>query len=209
MRSSNVHAAIGVGSLIIFIAMIISAGIAASVVMQTMNSMQQQALQTSRDTISEISTGLQLTHVSGYVANGSITQLCFFVTTIPGSNVVDISQVRLQISDAETMPVLRYTNTSFSTSVSSGLFKTLNMSNVSTEHFGLIVIRDLDNSCTSENPTVNDNDLVAILINATACFDGISPRTTVTGRIVPEQGLPALFSFTTPSAYTDSIIDLQ
>ncbi|MDG6229608.1 MAG: flagellin [Candidatus Thermoplasmatota archaeon] len=208
MFSSNVHAAIGVGSLIIFIAMIISAGVAASVVMQTMNTMQQQALQTSRETISDISTGLRLTHTSGYVTNGSISQLCFFLTTIPGSNAVDLSQVRLQISDGEMMPVLSYANNSFSTSVSSGLFKTLNMSNVTNEKFGLLVIRDLDNSCSGENPVINENDLVAIIINTTACFNELSPRTTVTGRIVPEQGISAMFSFTTPSSYNDNIIDL-
>lgn len=206
--SSNVHAEIGVGSLIIFIAMIISAGVAASVVMQTMNTMQQQALQTGRETISDISTGLRLTHTSGYVTNGSIIKLCFFVTPIPGSNAVDLSQVRLQISDGESMPVLTFANNSFSTSVSSGLFKTLNMSNVTNEHFGLLVIRDFDNSCSNENPVINDNDLVGIIVNATACFNGINPRTTVTGRIIPEQGILAPFSFTTPSAYSGTIIDL-
>jgi archaeal flagellin FlaB len=207
--SSNDHAAIGIGSMIIFIAMIISAGVAASVVMQTMNSMQQQALQTSQETISDISTGLRLTHASGHVVNGSISQLCFFVKTIPGSNAVDLSQVRIQISEGETMPVLRYSNTSFSTSVSNGLFNTLNKSNMTNENFGLLAIRDIDNSCTSENPVINNNDLVAIIINATACFDGISPRATVTGRIVPEQGISALFSFTTPLAFTENIIDLR
>ncbi len=189
--------------------MIISAGVAASVVMQTMNSMQQQALQTSQETISDISTGLRLTHASGYVVNGSITQVCFFVETIPGSNAVDLSQVRLQISEGETMPVLKYSNTSFSNSVSNGLFNTLNMSNVTNENFGLLSIRDIDNSCTMDNPVINNNDLVAIIINTSACFDGISPRTTVTGRIVPEVGISALFSFTTPLAFTDNIIDLR
>ena len=45
------NAAIGIGSLIIFIAMILVAGIAASVIIQTMNSLEQQALQTGLETM--------------------------------------------------------------------------------------------------------------------------------------------------------------
>ena len=142
--STHDHASIGIGSLIIFIAMIVSAGVAASVVFQTMDSMQQQALQTSQDTIKDISTGISVSYVSGYVSNNSITQLCFFVKTTAGSDAVDLGETRLQISNAETMPILSYDNTSFSSSVSNGLFQTLNMSNLTNAEFGVIVIRDID-----------------------------------------------------------------
>ena len=206
--STDDHASIGIGSLIIFIAMIVSAGVAASVVFQTMDSMQQQALQTSQETIKDISTGISLTHVSGYVSNNSITQLCFFVKTTAGSDAIDLSQIRLQLSDTESMPILLYDNTSFSSTVLSGLFQTLNMSNLTNAEFGVIVIRDLDSSCSSSYPVINDNDMVGLLVNTTSCFNGISSRTSVSGKIVPEQGMSAVFGFTTPSAYTDTIIDL-
>jgi len=42
MRISDENTAIGIGTLIIFIAMILVAGIAASVIIQTMNTLQQQ-----------------------------------------------------------------------------------------------------------------------------------------------------------------------
>ncbi len=206
--SSNDHASIGIGSLIIFIAMIVSAGVAASVVFQTMNSMQQQALQTSQDTIKDISTGISVSYVSGYVSNNTITQICFFVKTTAGSDAVDLGETRLQISNGETMPILSYDNTSFSSSVSNGLFQTLNMTNLTNTEFGIVVIRDLDSSCSSSYPVINDNDMVGLLVNTTSCFNGISSRTSVSGKIVPEQGMSAVFGFTTPSAFTDIIIDL-
>ena len=207
--SADDHASIGIGSLIIFIAMIISAGVAASVVFQTMDSMQQQALQTSQETIKDISSGLRLTHVSGYASNGTITQLCFFVKTTAGSEAIDLSQTRLQLSNSQRMPILLFDNESFSTGVTNGLFQTLNMSNLTNTEFGVLVIRDLDDSCTSNNPAINRNDLVGIMVNTTACFEGIDPRTSVSGKIVPEQGISAIFDFTTPSTLTDTIIDLQ
>ena len=206
--SNEDHASIGIGSLIIFIAMIVSAGVAASVVFQTMDSMQQQALQTGQETIKDISTGISVSYVSGYVSNNTITQLCFFVKTTAGSDAVDLGETRLQISNAETMPILSYDNTSFSSSVSTGLFQTLNMTNLTNADFGIVVIRDLDSSCSSSHPVINDNDMVGLLVNATSCLNGISSRTSVSGKIVPEQGMSAVFGFTTPSVFTDTIIDL-
>ena len=189
--------------------MIISAGVAASVVFQTMNTMQQQALQTSQETIKDISSGLRLTHVSGFVSNDTIAQLCFFVKTTAGSSAIDLSEARLQLSDSEQMPILLFDNESFSNSISNGLFQTLNMSNLTNEEFGVLVVRDIDNTCSSDNPVINDNDLVGILVNTTSCFSGIAPRTSVSGKLVPEQGMSAIIGFTTPSTYTDTIIDLQ
>jgi len=203
------HASIGIGSLIIFIAMIISAGVAASVVFQTMDSMQQQALETSQETIKDISSGVRLTYISGYVSNNTISQICFFLKTTAGSEAVDLSTVRLQLSDTEKIPILQYDNQSFSSTVPNGLFQTLNISNLSNTEFGVIVIRDLDSSCTSNSPVINDNDLIGVLINTSSCFDGINTRTTVTGKIVPERGISAIISFTTPPAFTDTIIDLN
>ena len=48
------NAAVGIGSLIMFIAMIIVAGVAASVMIQTMNSLEEQAMTTGRETIRDI-----------------------------------------------------------------------------------------------------------------------------------------------------------
>jgi flagellin FlaB len=73
----------------------------------------------------------------------------------------------------------------------------------------VLVIRDLDSSCSSNSPVINDNDLVGLLVNTTSCFDGIGTRASVTGKIVPERGISAIISFNTPSAFTDTIIDLQ
>jgi archaellin len=58
-------------------------------------------------------------------------------------------------------------------------------------------------------PVINNDDLVVILVNTTACFSGIDTRTEVFGDIIPEQGMNGVISFTTPSAFIDIIIELQ
>jgi flagellin FlaB len=203
------NAAIGIGTLIIFIAMIMVAGMAASVIIQTMNSLQQQALTTGVETIRDVSTGLRVTQVTGYYNGSKLTQLAIFVRTVAGSTDVDLTHAYLSISDTAKEVILNYTTSSYSSSVSSGLFGTLNSSILTATTYGIMEIRDIDSSCSSTNPTINSDDLVVLLVNTTRCFSGISTRTDVSGKIVPEQGINGVISFTTPSAFVDTIVELQ
>ena len=209
VRLSDEHAAIGIGSLIIFIAMIMVAGIAASVIIQTMNTLEQQALTTSQQTARDITSGLRVTHVSGYRNGSKITQLAIFLRTTAGSDDQDLTYAYLSLSDTSKQVVLNYTTSVFSSSISGGLFGTLNDSHLTASTYGLMVIRDVDSSCSSTTPTINTDDLIVILVNTTQCFSGISTRTKVTGNIVPEYGMNGVIHFTTPSAYVDTIIELQ
>jgi flagellin FlaB len=203
------NAAIGIGSLIMFISMIIVAGIAASVMIQTMNSLEEQAMNTGRETIRDVSSGLRVNQVTGYNAGSLITQLAIFVRTTAGSEEVDLSESYISISDSSKKVILNYSSNVFSSTVSNGLFGTINSTNLSATTYGLMVVRDIDGSCNSTNPTINDDDLVVLMINSTDCFSGISTRTEVSGYIVPEYGMNGVFSFTTPSVYLDTIIELQ
>ena len=209
MYKFNDQASIGIGSLIIFIAMILVAGIAASVIIQTMNSLEQQAMQTGTETTRDVSSGIRVTHVSGYNDGSTITQLAIFLRTTAGSDDIDLTYTYCSISDTIKEVVLSYDSTTYSSTVSDGLFGTLNSSNLTATEYGLMKIRDVDNSCSSTNPTINEDDLIVILVNTTSCFSGINTRTTITGSIIPEYGINGVISFVTPSSYFDTIIELQ
>ena len=203
------NAAIGIGTLIIFIAMILVAGMAASVIIQTMNSLSQQAMQTGQETIKDISSGLRLIQVNGYVDNSKIDQLAFFLKTTDGSDSIDLSYTYISLSDTSAKVILNYTSSCYSNNVSNGLFGTLNSSLLTSTTYGIIVVRDIDGSCTQTIPTINNEDMIVILVNTTKCFSGISPRTEVSGNIVPEFGISGIIDFTTPSVFIDKIIELQ
>ena len=205
----NSKASIGVGSLIIFIAMILVSGVVASVIIQTMNNLQQQAMRTGEETLKEISSGLKTTHVSGYSNGSKITNLAIFLTLSAGSNEINLSYVDVSLSDTNKQVILNHDSNLFSSSVSNGVFDTLNTSNLSPSTYGIIVIRDIDNSCTSSTLAINNDDLVIFIVNTTKCFTGIDTRTRVFGKIIPEQGHSGIIDFTTPSAYVNTIIDLQ
>jgi flagellin FlaB len=203
------NAAIGIGTLIIFIAMILVAGMAASILIETMNSLEQTALKSGQDVVKDISSGLKVTHISGFNNGTVIDQIAIFIELIAGSDIIDLTETYISLSDASKEVILNYSTSVFSTSVSNGLFGTVNSSLLTATQYGIMVVRDIDSSCTSTGPTINDEDLVVILVNTSQCFSGLSTRTEVSGNVVPEQGISGIISFTTPSTYIDTIIDLQ
>lgn len=146
---------------------------------------------------------------SGYQTGSKITQLALFVSTTAGSSSIDLAETYISLSKTSKQVILDYTSTCFASNASTGLFSTLNASNLSSTTHGIIVIRDVDSSCTSITPSINGDDLVVLLVNTTKCFTGISTRTEVSGRVVPEFGMRGVTDFTTPSAYIDTSIELQ
>jgi len=189
--------------------MILVAGISASVLIQTMNSLEQQAMETGTQTINDISSGLKVLRVNGYKFNTKLSQLAIFLKTISGSNSIDLNQAYISLSDSSDQVILNYDNTCYASSVSSSLFSTINSSNLTATEYGLIVIRDIDSSCESTAPVINNDDLVVVMVNTTSCFSGLDVRKSVFGNVVPEQGISGVIGFTTPSTFVNTIIELQ
>ncbi len=205
----NKKASMGIGSMIIFIAMILVAGVTASVMIQTMNSLQQQAMKTGEETVRDISGGLKVTHVTGYHNGSKITQIAIFLVPLAGSGDINMTYADISFSDTTSHVILSCNNSCFSSSISNGLFNTLNASNLTATTYGIMVVRDIDGSCSSTTLTINDEDLIVLLVNTSKCFSGISTRTEIFGDVIPEYGISGIISFTTPSAYINTIIDLQ
>jgi len=189
--------------------MILVAGIAASVFIQTMNSLEQQALQSGQEAIRDVSSGLRVTQVSGYNNGSTISQIAIFLRTTAGSDYVDLTYTFISLSDTSKSVILNLNASSYSSTVSGGIFGTLDGTNLTSTTYGLMVVRDADSSCLSTSPIINSDDLVVLLVNTTACFSGINTRTEVTGNVVPEYGISGIISFTTPSTYINTIIELQ
>ncbi|MFH1013574.1 MAG: archaellin/type IV pilin N-terminal domain-containing protein [Thermoplasmatota archaeon] len=201
-------AAIGIGTMIIFIAMILIAGIAASVLIQTMDQLQSQAMRTGQDVIGDVSTGIRINQISGKVDSSKISNLAIMISPILSMSHVDLSSVIISLSDTNTEVFLSYNPNCYAPSADLGLFNSINTSMLQSNEFGLIVIRDTDASCTQYTPTINEEDIIVIMVNTTSCFSGIAGRTEVYGRITPEQGISAVISFTVPSVLLSVIIDL-
>ena len=218
--------AIGIGAMIVFIAMVLVAGIAASVLVQTSTKLESQAMKTGQETIDEVSTGIAVYNVEGRKNNSDLGYLAITVRPRAGADNIDLNETVILISDGTTKALLTYSGYTdqwmFNSTVhSSGrLFSSISWNGTNThrwgnctnELFGLIVLQDEDSSCTRTAPIINKGDKVVICLKCDAVKlfgQEIPERTDVFGRVIPEVGSPGMISFTTPASYPDYVYDLQ
>ena len=207
------YGSIGIGAMIVFIAMVLVAGIAASVLIQTSTTLEMQALKTGSQTTSEVASGIMIQGIEGYNASGAgaISLLALEIKARAGSPDIDLSQVVVEISDSDTKYVLGYDSSTFTDKeeVDGQLFTSSFYPGVGSEttKFGVIVLQDADGSVTSGNPIINFGDHVVVAIDD--AFSGIAPRTDVFGMVISEEGAPGIIGFRTPESFTDAVMELQ
>jgi flagellin FlaB len=206
----------GIGAMIVFIAMVLVAGIAASVLIQTANRLEIQAMQTGQETIGEVSTGLAVAGIYGYraIADENISLMGINVQPRSGSFSIDLGQTYIEISDSNTKVVLMYEASEFhdTPDIDGDFFAAGFYDGLSATTFGIIVLEDADGSLASGTPVVNKGDQVMLTVDLGAVFsgtEGLPTRTDVWGIVQPEEGAPAVFAFTTPSSYaSDNVFNL-
>src|SRR5512137_2150758 len=99
----------GIGAMIVFIAMVLVAGIAASVLIQTANKLEIQAMVTGQETTREVSTGLAVVDIEGQNTGGLITQMTITIRARAGSGDIDLSQTVVELTDGSVKTLLTYT----------------------------------------------------------------------------------------------------
>jgi len=207
----------GIGAMIVFIAMVLVAGIAASVLVQTANKLEIRAMATGQQTTREVSSGLHVMDISGEVVGGKIASMTIAVRPRAGSSAIDLNQTVLEITDGTTKVLLSYNannvwNYNATPNTTTGNVFQTNTWNITDEEFGIIVLNDADTSMGTTppvtSPVINQGDLVLLTVNTTACFSGFDPRDDIWGQVMPENGAPGIFAFRVPSTLPDVVYDL-
>ena len=192
--SKDTHAQVGIGTLIIFIAMVLVAAVAAAVLIQTSGVLQQKAQATGKQATQEVSSNLIIKSIEGIRAKDSAVIMSDTIDLFKirvglnvGSAPVDVNQVVISITDGTTANNLVYANndksyrtasdsdgnmaffgSSASTNVQLLLFNNTTIDSVSYNNTGRYFvaekIRDEDTSFSQDNPVMNTGDLITVYI---------------------------------------------
>ncbi|MCS3924566.1 archaellin/type IV pilin N-terminal domain-containing protein [Methanosalsum natronophilum] len=172
---------VGIGTLIIFIAMVLVAAVAASVLIQTSGVLQQRAQQTGSEATQEVSSNIDIKSIEGVRASHTDDGLSDTVDLLrlqlglqAGSSPVDLNQLVVTITDGSVTNTLTYIDEEHvkdDDSWTDNLERIMTDDDAATTEFAANDIRDEDESFNQENPVMNTGDLVNLYI-ASASEEG-------------------------------------
>lgn len=107
----NDTADVGIGTLIIFIAMVLVAAVAAAVLIQTSGILQQKAQQTGKEAATEVASNLKIVSVIGNLNTTSdkIGNFTIALENAAGGSNIDFQQVIINYIDNRTTDTMNYT----------------------------------------------------------------------------------------------------
>jgi len=192
----NENAEVGVGTLIVFIAMVLVAAVAAAVLINTSGTLQQRAQSTGQEATQEVSSNMKIEAIYGNrsaTSSSEIEMVTVHAGLSAGAVPMDLSQLVIRYSDGTNVRELTYSSAATSAATGWG---------TATTKFGLTILRDQDSSFSATSPVINSGDLVKISVYNTA----LDPRTDVTVLLIPESGASVPADFSTPSTYGTDLI---
>ncbi|MFW6176248.1 MAG: archaellin/type IV pilin N-terminal domain-containing protein [Thermoplasmatota archaeon] len=197
--------AMGVGTLIIFIAMVLVAAVAASVLIDTANKLQQQAQKTGDQAIREVSTSFIVKEVVGIDSDddSNIEYIHLKIGLAAGSPEQNLKQTLIEIDNGSVEQGLNFTEAGFNGSKWDG----------SNAMYGAKGLLDPENDFSSDSPIVSQGTTVKINISATNLNDGeemgIGPQEEIYIKVLPKHGTPMLETFAAPPVIADKITHLS
>ncbi|AMQ18336.1 flagellin [Thermococcus peptonophilus] len=214
--------AIGIGTLIVFIAMVLVAAVAAGVIIGTAGYLEQRAQAAGRQTTQEVASGLKVVNVYGYTnatppSSGTIQRMVILISPNAGSEGIDLSNVKIVLSDGRRLVVYNYSGSFQNAESVKDLFNTTEVpiwNNITNNaSFAIAVINDIGSEMQNSHPTLEFGDMVALCI-WTTMFEyegknGIGPSTKITGKVIPERGAAGVLDFTTPATFSYNVMQLQ
>ncbi len=185
------QADVGIGTLIIFIAMILVAAVAAAVLIQTSGVLQQKAQQTGKEATAEVASNLKVTSVMGQtdVTHSYIQRLNITMELAAGGTAIDFSKVVIKYINETTSTTLNL-QTDVTGAATDKLF------NYSEERVGI----------GNPNFVLQSADLAVITMDLSQMNQQLYPRKKGTLQIIPETGTMVLKDVVAPPTFSDSDI---
>jgi len=197
MRTSwkkDKRAEMGVGTMIIFIAMVLVAAVAASVSISTARKAREQAQNTRDQAHNNVASGFVVQDVTGTVDAdlAKMTDLTIQMRLQAGSPNMNMDLVSIQYVSGSTNDMLSF---AAGTSSASGAAKgaSYGCNSTSSAAWG------------TDNHVVQQGDMITVTITGL----DLSYSAAATVKIVPAYGSSTLISFVTPSYYSTTFVNLK
>jgi flagellin FlaB len=188
----------GVGTLLIFIAMILVAAVAAGVLVQTAYKLQQQAESTGNEALQDVATGFKVLAAWGTTeATPVIDNLYLKVALTAGSPGVNLANVSIEV-----------VMTIGGTDASEDTLDYADGAAGDADSFGAEVLRDMAPLTTDVMMT--SGDLVQIHFNLTAMSMELDVQEQLSILLIPKHGVPTLVQITAPPTLeASSVVTLK
>ena len=186
------RAEMGVGTMIIFIAMVLVAAVAASVLISTANSVREQAQNTGEQAIQNVASGFITYDVVGDVSAtyDRLDSVDIYVRLAAGSPSINMDNVVISVTDGgDTVVFVKGTAAS--------------ATDYAAEQ--TLVVSSVEDWTTSAVDMVGQGDLIKIHLDLTAF--GIVNSQNVEIKIMPAYGQNSLVQFYTPEVFDSDMIN--
>ncbi len=182
--------AVGIGTLIIFIAMVLVAAIAAAVLINVSGILQQKSMATGKEAIEQVSGNLVVVGIRGNTDAGktNIVNLNLTITAAAGAGRVDLSQLVVKVGNKNNESTMTYVN-----------------GDTTTTKFNASEIRDPTNLFTTATPVIDGSALVQINIDLASTNVNLPVRTQYHLELIPERGASTVIDGITSSSYSSTI----
>jgi flagellin FlaB len=206
------EAAVGIGTLIVFIAMILVAAVAASVIIQTAENLQQRAYAVGKQTIRDVSSGLQVIEVTGYtnVNKTKIQYLAIAISPRAGSLDMDLNRTLLYLKLNNFSVLSLNLALKVSSNGYTSIFHALDLGQLNGTNYGVISIHDRDDSIMKTNG-MSATDQAIFMVNLSAVLSetgGLLPGEVLEGTLVPDFGGSGVFVAQAPMAFKYQVCEL-
>lgn len=192
LREFAEDAAVGIGTMIVFIATVLVAAIAAGVLIEMSGKLESRSSRTGEQSTQQVASNLAYESIIGVRNNTTsetITWLDVYIKLAPGAIDVDLSQMRLQIQTPGSFQLLNYSQSA----------------DPPAKQFKASAERDDDNSFSVTTPTMTPGDLVVLNLSADANSLNLLPRTELLMKLIPEVGVSVETILTCPNSYGSKI----
>jgi archaeal flagellin FlaB len=190
----------GIGTLIIFIAMILVAAIAAGVLIQTATSLQNKALLTGERSKSQVSTSIRpiIIYAEDGSTSNNVDQFYMTLKLAPGSDAVKFEDLLLEFSLKNLSTDLTFNNTP-NTSLG---YSCSNMTNITTNNY---FIEYLIQGESYASGYLQRGDVVKLCFKSTRV---VLEDESISITLVPKVGSPTVIQIALPDSITEQRINI-